>query len=220
LEPPPAKPSIRDLIQTPPQPIRNRPPEEEDEEEGGKGPARLPEGAIPKHPELASYIAKVMQHENKLKRKKFERSKEGRAYGPSSKDRMQDLEEEDEPGTVTAYPEHMDDRTTDSGEGPGSAEIADEKDEGPQVPEQLREVTEEPPSEELEEIGEATEFEDGPMVEEPEPLDPDPEDGPIEDGGSDRDVVRDDRSFRKRGEQIKDKPKKGFLVRIRRLLSR
>lgn len=32
-------------------------------------------GAIPKHPELTSYIAKVMQHESRIKRKKFERDK-------------------------------------------------------------------------------------------------------------------------------------------------
>ena len=32
-------------------------------------------GAIPKHPELSSYIAKVMQHESRIKRKKFERDK-------------------------------------------------------------------------------------------------------------------------------------------------
>ncbi|MDG6225634.1 MAG: hypothetical protein QCI82_08990 [Candidatus Thermoplasmatota archaeon] len=42
----------------------------------GDGPKlQKPEGAIPKHPELTSYIAKVMQHESRLKRKKFEREK-------------------------------------------------------------------------------------------------------------------------------------------------
>ena len=41
-------------------------------------PPTIAPGTIPKHPELSSYIAKVMQHENKLKRRKFEREKHGR----------------------------------------------------------------------------------------------------------------------------------------------
>jgi hypothetical protein len=36
------------------------------------------QSALPKHPELTSYIAKVMQHESKIKRKKFERERSTR----------------------------------------------------------------------------------------------------------------------------------------------
>ncbi len=61
---PPKERSIRDLIGA------NTGESRESVEDGTAG-----SHALPKHPELTSYIAKVMQHENKLKRKKFERDK-------------------------------------------------------------------------------------------------------------------------------------------------
>jgi hypothetical protein len=61
---PPKERSIRDLIGA------HTGESRESVEDGTAG-----SHALPKHPELTSYIAKVMQHENKLKRKKFEREK-------------------------------------------------------------------------------------------------------------------------------------------------
>lgn len=71
---------------------------EEDDEENDQA-ARLPSGKIPTSPDLTSKIAKVMQLENKLKRRKFELEKEGQKSKPPKPPVKKEEKNEDVGGT-------------------------------------------------------------------------------------------------------------------------
>lgn len=63
-----SEPTIKDLLGV--KPSKNQ------VQTGSNGPRREDTSAIPKHPELTNYIAKVIEHESKIKRRIFEKEKQ------------------------------------------------------------------------------------------------------------------------------------------------